>query len=110
MSGIKFGLLYLIPMFVTYILRPMFVIGSAQNGGEGVSLAGINITFLICYSVMILLTYKRGKLIDKNYIVVFPIIGALFDIILAFVPFIPTVMNVIVYVMGMPDNKTQKNN
>lgn len=106
MSSAKFLTIYLIAMVFTYLWRIFYFSAAFEDGADIDSLANtVLILMLISYAVMSYVAYQRGKAIDKGHLVAFPIVGAVFDIILAFVPFVPTVMNIITIVIGMPDKK-----
>lgn len=93
-------------MVLTYLWRFAFV-GAAFEDGADIEGMGntMNILMFLSYAIMVYVTYSRGKAVDKGYLVAFPIVGAVFDLILIFIPFVPTVMNIITIVLGMPDNK-----
>lgn len=56
------------------------------------------------YVFLLIIAYYRGKKL-KEVSGSFPCYWWLFDIILAFIPLIPTVMNILALVMGLSDNK-----
>nr|DAL93415.1 MAG TPA: hypothetical protein [Caudoviricetes sp.] len=104
-----FVILYLIVMMFTYIWRAAAV-GSALDAStspQDVADVGAVANWLLFFNYVLLLViaYYRGKKIDKKYLVAFPVIGGFFDIILAFIPLIPTVMNILALVMGLSDSK-----
>jgi hypothetical protein len=106
MSNTKFLIIYLIFMTLTYLWRFAFIGGSFDAGADIESMgSAMNFLMFFSYIVMAYVAYSRGKEIGKGYLVSFPIVGAVFDLILIFVPFVPTVMNIITIVIGMPDNK-----
>ena len=106
MSNTKFLIIYLIFMTLTYLWRFAFVGASFDEGAdvEGMGSA-MNILMFMSYVVMAYVAYSRGKSIEKGYLVAFPIVGAVFDLILIFVPFVPTIMNIVTIVLGVPDDK-----
>lgn len=106
MSNTKFLIIYLIAMVLTYFWRFAFI-GAAFDDGADIEGMGntMNILMFLSYAVMACVAYIRGKSIGKGYLVAFPIVGAVFDLILVFIPFVPTIMNIITIVLGMPDNK-----
>ncbi len=115
MSSMKFLTIYLIAMFPTYIYRWFFVAGAiadASAGGNNASALGSTATILlaISYAVMIFVSYKRGISNDRKFLVAFPVAGAVFDIFLGFIPFIPTLFNILAIVFGvMKGNNETKN-
>ena len=46
--------------------------------------------------------WMRGKAVGRTWLVAFPIVGAVFDIFLVYVPFVPTIMNIVVLAAGIP--------
>jgi CDP-diglyceride synthetase len=106
MSNVKFLILYIILMVPTYFWR-FVLIGSAMDGGDDFERLTdtVMVLFLLSYVGMALVSYFRGKQSGKKYLFAFPIVGAVFDLILIFIPFAPTVMNIITIVMGMSDTK-----
>lgn len=94
-------------MLFTYLWRIAFV-GAAI---ETTSLQDINIMadvvnwiLLFNYVILIFIANSRGKIIEKRYLVAFPVIGGFFDILLVFIPMIPTVMNILALVIGLSDS------
>ena len=65
----------------------------------------VTLILLINYIILILVAYCRGKAIDKKYIVIFPVIAGLFDVVLAFIPLVPTIMNITALITGVSGNK-----
>ena len=106
MSNTKFLIIYLIFMTLTYLWRFAFI-GAAIDDGANVEDMGGAMNFLMffSYAVMSYVAYSRGKEIGKSYLVSFPIVGAVFDLILIFVPFVPTIMNIVTIILGMPNDK-----
>jgi hypothetical protein len=96
-------------MIPTYFYRWMF--GGAMfadamvTGGRGIGgMSAILYLFLIAsYAAMIFAAYKKGSQENKLWIITFPIVAAVFDIILVFIPFIPTIMNLLAIVFGIVD-------
>ncbi|MEX2963176.1 hypothetical protein [Microbulbifer sp. TYP-18] len=107
MSNIKFLIIYLIAMVLTYLWR-FAILGAAFDDSTDIGDMGntVNILMLASYAIMAFVAYSRGKAIGKGYLAAFPIVGAVFDLVLVFVPFVPTVMNILTIVLGMPDNKS----
>ena len=106
MSNVKFFVIYLFFMVLTYLWR-FYFFGVAIEGGFDIENIknSMHILMALSYAIMSYVAYRRGKIIGKGYIAAFPIVGAVFDLILVFIPLVPTVMNIITIVLGMPDNK-----
>lgn len=109
MSNTKFLTIYLIFMVPTYIYRFALIGAALENEDPEAMGAAMYVWMFISYAAMAFVSYRRGKAIDKGHLVAFPIVGAVFDIILVFVPLIPTVMNIITIVIGMEDSKPVEN-
>lgn len=107
-SFLKFAIIFIVAMIPTYLLRGAFVLGSMQdlNNHGAIESQGsvMNWLMVICYAVMILITYRRAKAIGKSYTVVFPVLAAIFDLILIFIPFVPTVLNIITIILLKPSS------
>lgn len=106
MSNTKFLIIYVIFMIPTYFWRYAFI-GAAFKDDANIDGLGntMDILMILSYAIMTYVTYSRGKAIGKGYLAAFPIVGAVFDFILIFIPLVPTVMNIITIVLGMPNNK-----
>lgn len=107
-NGINYALSYLFFTFLTYMWR-LSVFSVAMNKNvdsniEGMASAAIWV-LLINYVILVLIAYYRGKAIDKKYIIIFPIIAGLFDVILVFIPLVPTIMNITALITGVSENK-----
>jgi hypothetical protein len=105
----KFLTFFLIAMVPTYIYRWIFVAGAIATGGNNASAMGSTATILlvISYAVMIYVSYKRGLVNDRKFLVAFPVAGAVFDILLGFIPFIPTLFNILTIVFGVMKGKEE---
>lgn len=118
-SGPSFVGLYLLFMFPTYIL-PYFgsnsiaantVLASADamaGGGNGANI--LLFVHLACLGMLGLLTWLRGSEIAKSWIVTFPIIAGVFDIVpgLSFIPLVPTVMHICAIITGVSGTPQMK--
>lgn len=92
-------------MVPTYYL-PYLGSNSVLAGAIAASEGGSNPAFwahLICLIVLVLITIIRGKAVRKNWLVIFPIIAAVFDLmpILSWIPLIPTVMHLFAIILGV---------
>lgn len=68
---------------------------------------GINVMLFLNYVILAIITYFRGKKIDKKYLIAFPLIGGFFDMVLVFIPLVPTIMNILALVLGLSDGKQE---
>ncbi len=82
-----FLVLFLIPCALTYIPGLGFIPGA----------------YIILYALMIVACYFRGRAINKIWLILFPVLAALFDIVplLNFIPLVPTLMNIAAIVTGL---------
>ena len=57
---------------------------------------------------MIVLAWSRGANMDKKWLIIFPILGALFDLApgLSVIPLVPTVMHLLAIVLGVVGAKS----
>lgn len=104
-------ILYLIVMLFTYIWR-MVIAGGAVDSGTTVEdfknmASVVNWLLFFNYIVLALIANSRGKKIGKRYLVALPIIGCFFDMVLIFIPLVPTIMNILALVMGLSDGKQE---
>lgn len=103
-----FYILYLVTMIFTYLWRYMYLgmvhgmveSGIPQEQAVDTSLTFITWALIVNYILLALISYFRGKRINKKFLTAFPIIGGVFDVLLAFIPFVPTIMNIITLVMA----------
>ena len=109
MSNTKFLVVYLLFMAPTYIWRWIFAAGAmgAALDRSGASMDAVDsmaiatyVLLAISYAVMIFVAYRRGIANERKYLVAFPAVGAFFDIVLGFIPFVPTVFNILAIVFG----------
>lgn len=89
-NGPMYVVLYIFFMIPTYILpyigsnsvaaNAIFAAADQAAGGGN----GFNVGFLahlICLSILCLLAWLRGGLVGKQWIIIFPILASLFDLI-----------------------------
>jgi len=100
-----FVVLFLFAMYPTYVIR-YAAIGAVfdHDGpiGDAVSVVGssADILLIMCYIVMAVIAFLRGRSNNRKWIAAFPVIAAVFDTVLVFVPFVPTVMMILTIVFG----------
>ncbi len=108
MNIFVFWVLYLFFMIPTYVIR-FALFGSIfeENGAEQVAemATGANIFLAICLFLLILIGLFRGLSIGKPWLVVFPIIAFVFDMVLVFIPLVPTVMHILALILGSIEEK-----
>ena len=111
-SGPSFVGLYLLFMLPTYVLPYLGsnsltanAVYAAAGTASGVGFAGNLLFFahIFCLGVLCLLAWLRGSYVEKTWIVTFPIIATVFDMVpgLSMIPLVPTVMHVCAIVTGV---------
>jgi hypothetical protein len=111
-KGMSVGIflfIYLFFMLPTYVWRWIFAAGAvgvaiSDNGG---SVDAINsmatatyVLLAISYVVMTFVAYRRGVANNRKFLLAFPLVGGIFDIGLGFIPFVPTIFNILAIVFG----------
>lgn len=109
MTNRRFLILYLIFMLPTYIWRGAMLALMMYMFGHnmlfwGYSMIGWGVPTLL-YLCLAWIAYRRGKVINKSYLAVFPIIGGFVDVLLPYVPFVATIMHVLTLVIGFRNGK-----
>lgn len=103
-------IVYLFFMVPTYCWRLAFISQATDKGGiENIDTTPMYIAMIVNYLILIYIAYRRSKTIDKPVLTAFPIIASVFDIVIAFIPFIPTVMNVAAIIVGAQNKSNSKN-
>ena len=96
---------YLALMLPTYVL-PYFgsnsIIVNSIGAAVGRGMTPFWWLHVWALVMLVLIAYARGKHFSKPYIVVFPVIAAVFDMVpgLSLVAFVPTVMHLVALVLG----------
>lgn len=90
-------------MTLTYCYRfaATSVFLDSGNMEDTTPMAVANWLLFFSYMLMAYLAYRKGKPNDKAYLGCFPVIAAVFDLVLVFIPFVPTVLNLITLIMGL---------
>ena len=113
-NTVTFVILYILFMLTTYFLPYLgsnsVVIGAvgqvAASANNASPFAGVNPAFwlhLFALLVLILVTGFRGAFVDKMWLIIFPILAAIFDLVpgLSFIPLVPTVMHLLAIILGV---------
>ena len=110
-NTVAFVLLYVVFMIPTYIL-PYFGSNSAMMitawSSGGVLLEVPQFLFHVaCLIGLMVITWFRGSLIEKKWLLIFPILAAIFDFVpaLNFIPLVPTVMHLLTIILGVAGAK-----
>jgi len=104
-NAVVFVLLYLVLMIPTYIL-PYLGSNSSVLNAAAASGGAINpglIVHAISLLLLVVITWFRGNLIGKAWLIIFPILAAVFDLVpgLNFIPLVPTVMHLLAIILGV---------
>lgn len=107
--------LYLLLMLPTYML-PYFgsnsmaatIFGGVVTATTGVPLFLPFLFHLACLIGLCALTYMRGKAINKLWLLVFPFLAGVFDMVplLTWIPLVPTVMHLLAIILGVAGTQT----
>lgn len=108
-NGVVFAVVYILAMIPTYLLPYLgsnsTVIGSVSAAAqEGLPIQTMG--HLIALAILITITWFRGTLVGKQWLVIMPIIAGIFDMApgLSVIPFVPTVMHVFALIKGVSEN------
>lgn len=99
-------ILYILCMLPTYYL-PYVGSNSAAVNALGVAAGvGLNPAFWLhlgLLSVLVSLAWFRGAVLEKKWLVIFPILALLFDLTpgLSLIPMVPTVMHLLAIILGV---------
>lgn len=104
--GVSYFVLYLIAMLPTYFL-PYLGSNSAVVGAAGMA-SGIGLSpqfwlHAILLAILAYLAWLRGNYIGRSWLVVFPVLAAVFDLTpgLSLIPMVPTIMHLLAIVIGV---------
>jgi CHASE2 domain-containing sensor protein len=118
-AGPSFVILYLLLMFPTYVL-PYFGSNSAvvnaglaaadaaAGGGNGLNI--LMFAHLACLGGMVLITWLRGAVVGKGWLVIFPILASVFDMVpgLNWIPLVPTAMHLAAIIVGVSSQQVSE--
>ena len=105
-NAVVFVIAYVLFMLPTYYLPYVGSNSSALNALGVAADAGMNPAFWLhlgALVALIVVTWFRGSFISKNWLVIFPILAAVFDLApgLSAIPLIPTVMHLLAIILGV---------
>lgn len=106
-----YAILYLMFMAPTYLLpylgsNSTFINAAAMSVGVWVNpWLSVHLAALL---MLITLSWIRGSEIGKEWLVIFPILASLFDLLpgMNVVPFVPTVMHLLAIILGVVGNSS----
>ena len=109
-NAVMFVILYFLFMVPTYLLPYMGSNSAVLNAAGTAAGAGLSPLFwyhLGSLVVLCVVAWLRGALIEKSWLIIFPILAALFDLMpgLSYVPHVPTVMHIFVIILGVIGKK-----
>lgn len=110
-NTIVFVILYVLFMVPTYVLSWLGSNSSAFNAMSSSVVGSLSPQFwmhLAALSILIVIAWFRGVLIEKKWLVIFPIMAAAFDMLpgLSLVPLVPTVMHLCAIIVGVKNPPT----
>jgi hypothetical protein len=101
-----FVILYLLIMLPTYFLPYLGSNSTVLNTAGAAAGAGLNPLFwlhLLCLAALVAIGLSRGIVIERAWVVIFPILALVFDLTpgLSFIPLVPTVMHLLMIILGL---------
>ena len=104
-----FVVLYLLAMLPTYVLpylgsnsSAVQSIGIASEHPGGGNVGSLFLAHLVCLMFLMFITWAKGKSNARGWIVIFPVMAAVFDLLpgLSLIPLAPTLMHVLAIIFG----------
>ena len=99
MSKGMFLAMFLIPCVLTYIVGGAGLLIGAVTAGVGWFL--LRVVLAVLYIWMAAASWSRGAANGSRWAVVLPLAAGVFDVFIFFVPFVPTVFNIVALVVGV---------
>lgn len=101
-----FVILYIVLMIPTYLLPYLGSNSSVINTTGLAAGAGMNPAFwfhIAALLVLVVLAWFRGSNVGKAWLVVFPVMALVFDLIpvLSSIPMVPTIMHLLAIILGV---------
>ena len=105
-NGIVFVVVYIVFMLPTYLLPYVGSNSAVLNAAGAAAETGTNpamVLHLICLAVLVVATWFRGALVNMQWLVILPILAAIFDLVpgLSLIPLVPTVLHIFALVKGV---------
>jgi hypothetical protein len=96
MGKVKFLALYLLVVLGTYLERPLMMgLAFDHTRDPKIIIALMYVGMFVLYGLLIFICYLRAKALKRMFWLVFPCLSALFDLLLVYFIFIPTIMNLL---------------
>jgi hypothetical protein len=101
-----FVIAYILFMLPTYFLPYLGSNSAATIAIQHAAPMGTNALMwlhLAALMVLVTVTWFRGSLVDKKWLVIFPILATVFDFVpgLSLIPMVPTVMHLLAIILGV---------
>ena len=100
-----FLILFLIPASMSYLSGPLLGIAVVDQTTADDAMVIRNVYLGICYAVIFAACLIRGRATSRIWLIVFPIVAAVFDMLLP-LPFVPTVMFIVILVVGLREQRS----
>ncbi len=109
-NPVLFVVVYVLFMLPTYYLPYVGSNSAAINAVTIGADVGMNPAFwlhLASLLVLVAAAWFRGALVDKKWLIIFPILAAVFDLApgLSWIPLVPTVMHLLAIILGVVGQK-----
>lgn len=93
-------------MILTYILPYLGSNSSIVNSASAATTGRMNPMFWLHLLILVglcVLAWYRGGYIDKKYLIIFPLLALVFDLVpgLSLIPLVPTVMHLLAIILGV---------
>ncbi|WP_420723557.1 hypothetical protein [Hwanghaeella sp. LZ110] len=115
MNIFAFLLTYIIFMIPTYLIRFAAFSAAVQSTNSEQDISNIgnaaSLMMIACFLILALIAFFRGRRIEKPWLAAFPIVAGVFDVVLFFIPVVPTAMHILTIVLGCiskPNSETIK--
>ena len=99
-----FLILFLIPAFMSYLSGPLLGAAVIDQATADDAMVIRNVYLGICYAIIFAACLIRGRATGRIWMIVFPIVAAMFDMLLP-LPFVPTVMFILIMVVGLREQR-----
>ena len=105
-NAVVFVVLYVLFMIPTYVLPYLGSNSAVFAGALAAADRGINPAFwahLAALIALIVFTWFRGALVDRKWLLIFPVLAAVFDLTpgLSVIPLVPTVMHLLAIILAV---------
>ncbi len=105
--GVTYVILYMLFMIPTYILPFFGSNSSLAHASIGLGNPGFWL-HLLSLAVLVGLCWVRGEIVNKQWLIIFPILAAIFDLVpgLNFIMLIPTLLHLAAIIVGVIASST----